>query len=245
MAEVTGRQNRYAFLDIIRGSAILLMIVYHFSWDLTFFGLADFRIFTDPKWIWFANIIVIMILGVMGISQVMARRSIFTIRKFLFRFGKIATAAAAVSLATWWMDPGTYVFFGILHHITIASVLLAGAVLLPSWLLVLMTMFVFSAPFFLVHDLFAPGWLLWLGLSPSPAAAVDYVPLFPWFAIPLSGVVVGRWLVASDRAAGVFTWQSQNRLAHFVRFVGRHSLAIYLTHQPVLYGGLLLVVSLS
>jgi len=244
MKTPAGNTDRYALIDIVRGTAILLMIVYHFSWDLTFFGLADFQIFTDPGWIWFANIIVIMILGVMGVSQVMARRKPFTLNVFIRRFAMIASGAAAVSVATWWIDPGTYIFFGILHHITIASILLAGAVLLPTMLLLTLALIVFAAQWFLVHEIFAADWLLWLGLSPSPAASVDYVPLAPWFAVPLLGVVLGRWVFASPAASGLLAWQANNRLWRGVRFAGRHSLAIYLIHQPVLYGGLYIGVTL-
>ena len=74
---------RYALIDAARGVAIALMVVYHFSWDLTFFGLADFRVFTDPWWIWFANVIVFIILGTMGVTQVMARRRGLTARACL------------------------------------------------------------------------------------------------------------------------------------------------------------------
>jgi uncharacterized membrane protein len=244
MNNVSGKHSRYVIFDVIRGVAILLMIVYHFSWDLTFFGLANFQIFTDHWWIWFANIIVIMILGVMGISQVMARQRAFNLSSFLRRFAQITASAAAVSLATWYMDPGTYVFFGILHHIALASVLITGAILLPSVLLVILAALVFAAPHYFVIDVFAADWMLWLGLSPSPPSAVDYVPMAPWFAVPLLGIVVGRWFFNSDQAQVLLAWQPQFPLLHGVRLAGRHSLMIYLVHQPVLYGALYLVTSL-
>jgi uncharacterized membrane protein len=245
MRDVSAKQSRYAIIDVIRGTAILMMIVYHFSWDLTFFGLADFQIFTDPWWIWFANVIVIMILGVMGVSQVMARQRAFRIVVFARRFAKIASAAAAVSLATWFLDPGTYVFFGILHHIAVASVLIAGAILLPSVVLITIAALVLAAPFYFVHEIFAFAWMLWLGLSPSPAAAVDYVPLAPWFAVPLLGIVMRRWFFQTANAAPLLAWNPQGHLARIVRFAGRHSLAVYLIHQPVLYGGLYAVMVMS
>ncbi|MBT3703775.1 MAG: DUF1624 domain-containing protein [Alphaproteobacteria bacterium] len=242
MPDASARQSRYAIFDVIRGTAILLMIVYHFSWDLTFFGLADFRIFTDPWWIWFANIIVIMILGVMGVSQVMARQRAFKVAVFARRLALIAGAAGAVSLATWFMDPGTYVFFGILHHIAVASVLIAGAILLPSAVLIVLAALLLAAPFYFAHDIFAFDWMLWLGLSPIPPAAVDYVPLAPWFAVPLFGIVMGRWFFQTGFSAALLAWNPQSHLARIVRYAGRHSLAVYLIHQPVLYGGLYLVM---
>ena len=99
MTEVADARPRYALIDAARGVAIMLMIVYHFSWDLTFFGLASFRVFTDPWWIGFATVIVIVILAVMGVSQVMARRRGLTVMASFRRLGLVAASAGAASRA--------------------------------------------------------------------------------------------------------------------------------------------------
>ena len=244
MNEQADARPRYALIDAARGVAILLMIVYHFSWDLTFFGLADFRIFTDPWWIWFANVIVSIILGVMGVSQVIARRRGLTAMAFFRRFGLIAAAAGAVSLATYWLDPATYVFFGILHHVALASVILAGAIFLPSPALVLLAVLILAAPGYLTHPAFAADWLLWVGLSPVPPASVDYVPLAPWLAVPLLGVVAGRWMFRDGSTPAALAWDPAHKLPKLLRLAGRHSLALYLLHQPILYGGLYLFMGI-
>ncbi len=176
MTDSVDPRPRYALIDAARGVAIVLMIVYHFSWDLTFFGLADFRVFTDPWWVWFAYVIVIIILGVMGITQVMARRRGLTLKAVFRRFGLIAASAGAVSLATYWMDPGSYVYFGILHHIALASVIIAGAIYMASPILVVLAVGILAAPEFLAHPYFAADWLLWVGLAPVTPQSVDYVP---------------------------------------------------------------------
>lgn len=237
---MNGERPRYALVDAVRGAAILMMIVYHFSWDLTFFGLANFNIFTDPWWVWFSYIIVTVILAAMGISQVMSRQRGLTSKVFFRRLSLIAAAAGAVSLATYSMDPGTFVFFGILHHIALASVILAGVMFLPSMTLVSLAVFILAAPAFLTHPAFAADWLLWLGLSPTPPPSVDYVPMMPWLAIPLMGVVAGRWMFRDGPAPILLEWQPVHLLAKLIRLAGRHSLAIYLLHQPILFGGLYL-----
>ncbi len=244
MTEPADARPRYALIDAARGVAIALMIVYHFSWDLTFFGLAGFRIFTDPWWIWFANVIVIIILSVMGVTQVMARRRGLTRVAYFRRLGLIAAAAGAVSLATYWMDPATHVFFGILHHIVLASVILAGAIFLPSPALVLLAALILAAPGFLDHAAFAADWLLWVGLSPAPPVSVDYVPLIPWLAVPLLGVVAGRWMFRDGSAPAALAWKPAHPILKLIRLAGRHSLALYLLHQPILYGGLYLFIGI-
>ncbi len=244
MNEQADARPRYALIDAARGVAMLLMIVYHFSWDLTFFGLAGFRIFTDPWWIWFAKLIVSIILGVMGVSQVIARRRGLTVIAFFRRLGLIVASAGVVSLATHWMDSGSYVFFGILHHIALASVIIAGAIFLPSPALVLLAALILAAPGFLTHPAFATDWLLWVGLSPVPTASVDYVPLLPWFAFPLLGVVAGRWMFRDGPAPAALAWRPAHPPARLLRLAGRHSLALYLLHQPILYGGLYLFMGI-
>ena len=244
MTELADARPRYALIDAARGVAIALMIVYHFSWDLTFFGLASFRVFTDPGWIWFANAIVIIILGVMGVAQVMARRRGLTVMAGFRRLGLVAACAGAVSLATYWMDPGSYVFFGILHHIALASVLMAGAVFLPSPALIVLAALIVAAPGFLAHPVFAADWLLWVGLAPVAPTSVDYVPLAPWFGVALLGVVAGRWMFHGDRAPAAFAWEPAHPLTKLLRQAGRHSLALYLLHQPILYGGLYLLMGI-
>ena len=244
MTELADARPRYALIDAARGVAIVLMIVYHFSWDLTFFGLASFRVFTDPWWIGFATVIVIVILAVMGISQVMARRRGLTVMASFRRLGLVAASAGAVSLATFWMDPGTFVFFGILHHIALASILIAGALFLPSPALVVLAALTLAAPRFLAHPVFAADWLLWVGLAPAPPASVDYVPLAPWFAVPLLGVVAGRWMFQGDSDPAALGWRPAHPLTKLLRLAGRHSLALYLLHQPILYGGLYLLMGI-
>jgi uncharacterized membrane protein len=66
----------------------------------------------------------------------------------------------------------------------------------------------------------------------------DHVPLLPWFGVVLVGVALGAALprarVALDR---------MGRLSpRWLGWLGRHSLLIYLVHQPVLIGALRVIV---
>ena len=236
---------RYAFLDVARGGALLLMFVYHFSWDLSFFQMVDFQISTDWRWMWFAKFIASIILFVMGIAQVMARRrqakrddrDNLHLTAFLRRLGLIVGAAALVSLATFIVDDHTYIFFGILHHIAVASVILIFIHRLPSAVIAVLAVLVALAPEFLHIDLFNTDYLLWLGLSTAPPISVDYVPIFPWLAVPLAGVTAGRLLFRRDVPIALI-WTPANPVLRTVRFLGRHSLIVYLVHQPIFYGAL-------
>ena len=70
---------------------------------------------------------------------------------------------------------------------------------------------------------------------------VDYYPLFPWFGVALLGIFAGESLYpAGMRRFDLPDW-SRVAIVRGLRFLGRHSLLIYVTHQPVLIGVFILL----
>jgi uncharacterized membrane protein len=74
-------------------------------------------------------------------------------------------------------------------------------------------------------------WLLPLGIPGPSFSSFDYFPLIPWLGIFLIGAVLGKRIYASKR--GLLPWPLP---ATFVNAAGRHSLLIYIVHQPVIMG---------
>lgn len=149
----------------------------------------------------------------------------------------VASAAAAISLATWIAVPGGFIFFGILHQIALASVLGLAFLRLPAALTLLVAAAVVAAPHFLRSSIFDHPALWWVGLSTQNPRSNDYVPLFPWFGAVLFGMTAAR---LSD-AAGLFRHMaaySPGIWSKPLQMAGRHSLAVYLVHQPLLIGAL-------
>ena len=236
----TEPQPRFAVVDLVRGLAIGAMVVYHTAFDLSDDRLIGTDIVDNLGWRLFARSVAGTFLLVVGVSLVLATRNGFRLAPFLRRVGLIAGGAVLVSLATWWFDPSTFVFFGILHEIAVASVLAIPFLWLPGWLVALAAVAVLAAPWFLANPLFDWWPLLWIGLSPDPPATVDYVPVLPWFGVVLAGLILGRLAVRfGDRAAA---WHPSGRLAAAIAIAGRRSLPIYLIHQPLIVGALALVV---
>jgi uncharacterized membrane protein len=62
----------------------------------------------------------------------------------------------------------------------------------------------------------------------------DYVPLFPWAGVMLVGVALGHALVRNQFR----TVTGLGRAPRVVAWLGRHSLAVYMLHQPLLFGAL-------
>jgi uncharacterized membrane protein len=238
-AAATGvRGRRIATVDALRGIAIMAMIVYHFSWDLRYFGFISVNVVADPGWKAFARTIAGTFVALVGVSLVLATREGFRPRSYLRRLAVIAGAAALVTIGTWYVFPDAYVFFGILHLIAFASVAGLPFLWLPIPVVLVVGIAVFVLPFFFTADVFASPALLWLGLSPRLPTSVDYVPVFPWFAMTLFGIVIGRLFVRYASDGAVALWTPSHLPGRVAILAGRWSLLIYLLHQPIMIGAL-------
>jgi uncharacterized membrane protein len=229
--------RRIALVDVARGVALLAMALYHFTWDLEFFGYAEPGLTADGGWKLFARCIASSFLFLVGVSLVLAHGDGIRWPGFWRRWLMVAASAAAITLATWYAFPDTFIFFGILHQIALASLLGLAFVRLPPVVTALVAALVIAAPHFLRMTLFDAPWLWWVGLSSMLPRSNDYVPLFPWFGAVLAGIAATRWAESAglpERLALVTPWRWTRPLA----FAGRHSLAFYLIHQPVLIGAL-------
>ncbi|MEO3385672.1 DUF1624 domain-containing protein [Mesorhizobium sp. CAU 1741] len=224
---------RLETIDFARGIALVAMAIYHLAWDLEFFGYADPGMTATGGWRLFARSIASSFLFLVGVSLVLAHARGVRWRPFLKRLAMVALAAGAISLVTWLAVPGGFIFFGILHQIALASLLGMAFLRLPVWLVVLAAVAVIAAPQFLRSAVFDHPALWWVGLSSANPRSNDYVPLFPWFGAVLLGMAATR--VAEAR--GLFGRLRPITLPAATRPIqaaGRHSLAFYLIHQPLL-----------
>lgn len=225
---------RFPLIDALRGAALVAMVVYHFGWDLTFYGLIATDVTRDPAWRTFARMIAGSFLFLVGISLVLATRNGFNRRAYLRRLALIVLAAAGITLASWLAFPDAYIFFGILHHIALASVLALPFLAVPVWLTAGVALAVAVLPFVFTSPVFSFPLLLWTGLAPVPPVTNDYVPLFPWFACVLAGVAAARALLPGLVESRIGNWQPAGAAGQALVWGGRRSLPIYLIHQPVL-----------
>ncbi len=241
--------TRVPVVDILRGLAIVLMIGYHACWDLAYFGLARLDLFDDVVWLVVRTTILCLFLGLVGVSLVLATREGIVWRKVALRLAMVGGCAAAVTLASWRFTPDGLIFFGVLHLVALASLLGLAFIRLPPAATVLAAGLVLAAPAWLMGPVFDRDWLAWLGLMSHDVQSNDYVPLLPWFGVVLGGIVVGRLACAAvaigGRAATVAAWQPVAWPTRLLGWAGRHSLVIYMLHQPVLWGAGLLVVTLA
>lgn len=236
--------RRYPFVDLLRGVAIALMIAYHFSYDLAHFGLAAFDFYTDPFWLQARTLIVSLFLGLVGVSLVLASAHGIDWRRYARRLGLLLAFALAITLNSYFMFPGRTIVFGILHFIAFASVLALPLVERPRLALGLGLGLIGLDRWF-SHPLFDTPALHWLGLMTHKPATEDYVPVIPWFGVVLIGITLGHAFLRSPAWRGLRDWHAQYLPARGLALAGRHSLLIYMLHQPLLFGGLWLLTRLG
>lgn len=235
------KKTHFEILDVMRGFAILLMFIYHFSFDLDYYGFIQQNFTTDQFWINFRTVIVACFLTIVGISLYLASYHGLNKKSFQRRLLLLVIYSALVSLASWVMYPSAMIFFGILHFIAIASVLGLLFVRLGRINLILGIMLIIMAQI-IKHPFFDQPLLQWFGLMTKLPTTVDYVPLLPWFGVVLIGIYLGQIISMLPKNSWFIRWQSQHVSSRLLAFGGRHSLHIYMLHQP-LFLGILYIIS--
>ena len=225
--------QRLPALDLARTAALIGMVVFHFTYDLEMFGYLTPGTMYLWGWQAFASLVAGSFLFLAGFSLALAHGAGIRWPAAARRLLTLGAAAALVTTATYLAMPDSFIFFGILHSITAASVI--GLALLalraPAPLILLAAAAVFAAARWLKTSAFDAPWLLWLGLGTQPRLSLDYEPLFPWLAPFLLGLGIARLVMQHGLLA---RRTSPPPALRVLAWPGQHSLAIYLIHQPVL-----------
>ena len=76
----------------------------------------------------------------------------------------------------------------------------------------------------------------YLGFPPGGFVSGDYYPLIPWLFLYLSGYFFWRCFGGKSQVQKVLSFK-----VPVLAFLGRHSLLVYLIHQPVCFGVVYLI----
>lgn len=218
---------RAGYLDSLRGSAVIWMIVFHSCYDMHMLGMIDWD-FSNGFWYAFPRFIAFTFLFCVGVSLNFIHVPEINWTYLKKRSLKLGLAAAAVSLGTYFMLPNMWIFFGTLHCIFAASIL--GAFMVnhrKSSFVMFMTILILQ--YALGYDI---RWISSLLQKPS----MDFIPIYPWFWAVLLGILVGPYLSKIEQLKNLKT-------PPLLKFLGTNSLMIYLIHQPVIYGTLWVISS--
>jgi len=240
--------NRLPFIDWLRGFSIFLMIIYHMCYDLDLFGYID-TAFGHGYWKPFRYVIVIGFLSLVGVSLVLVHSKTFAngIRwqSMKKRSIQLLLACIAVTVSSYFIAPTKVTVFGILQLILVASWLALPFLNKPLTALVI-GVIIFALGHTISHPFFDPIQWHWLGMYETKRKALDYAPIFPWLGMVLMGIPLSYWFLKNPTGKKLAaTDLSQTRFLSAIRlnlfnqslqWMGKHSLVIYLVHQPILFG---------
>lgn len=228
------RENgqRLQSLDAIRGLSIILMVGYHFLFDLVEFAGA-------PRW-WFSNPLFDFLQVVFSAAFIlMAGISSHLSRNNWKRGGMVCAAALVITAATYTLDKllhlQTLVTFGVLHLLGVCILIYAAArkVIdrIPRWAApVLYLALLYVTRRFCYMRYVETPFLFPFGMVKLGFYWGDYYPLFPWMFVFFLGTWLGQYLVE-----GKFPKMFYKARCPLLAWFGQHTLAIYLIQQPVLY----------
>ena len=233
-------------IDVLRGLALVAMATYHFTWDLDFFGYLTPGTAQTGFMKWYARGIASTFLMLAGFSLVLAHQRGIRWPSFRKRFAMVAGAALLITLGTYFAMPRGFIFFGILHQIALGSLIGLAFLRLPPVLTLAAAAAMISAPHFLRSALFDAPALWWVGLSSIDPPSNDYVPVLPWTGVVLIGAALAKLTMASGLFSTLRQIQAgKTRPGKALSYLGRHSLVVYLLHQPLLIGSIYLFSLLS
>ena len=225
-------------VDAARGVAVLAMVFFHLMWDLQFFGLSSVNVFSVP-WQIFARSIGTTFTFLLGLSLwlIATRLSPQTLWRYAIRRGvTILGLGLLISLGTWLFVGDAYVRFGILHLLGTMLVLSLLFVRAPVWLTFAVGLAMIIGGAYL-STLRAPfPWLTAVGVAQVGVEMVDYYPLLPWGGAALVGITCGRLAYPHGKRRVPLPELGTIAPVRALSFLGRHSLPIYLLHQPFLLG---------
>jgi uncharacterized membrane protein len=237
----TNKASRLWEIDTLRGIAIVLMIFFHFAWDLDHFGGYEVNVLSTP-WQAFARSIASLFIFVMGVSLTLSynrakkqagHSALF--KKYLRRGGQIFGLGMVITVATYFFFGGQgFVIFGILHLLGLSIILAYPFLGYNKWGSLLAGLLAIGLGIYLNRLVVSFPWLIWLGVRQAGVSMADYYPLLPWFGLALLGIFAGYSLYPQNLRR--FTWPDLAQVVPIrgLRFLGRHSLLIYLIHQPIL-----------
>ncbi len=229
--------DRFWEVDAARGVAIIMMIVYHSTYDLDTLGGYDVQS-TSGYWALFADLTAGLFLFLVGVSLALSRsRTSLTgwrlFGKYLARGSRILAYGMVLTLIFLALGMGV-VAFGILHLIGVSIILAYPFLRLRFTNLVLGALMFAAGQYIMAQDLYSQSfWLSPFGVVPEGVVMPDYRPLLPWFGVVLIGLFFGN-VVYGDGRRPAITEDKAPVLARPLLPLGRNSLFIYLIHQPII-----------
>lgn len=230
---------RFWEIDFLRGIAVIMMIIFHFLYDLNYFDIYKINLNSAyfQIYIYTGASFFILLVGV-SLSLNYTRLNKEKSEKELhFRYLKrgliIFVLGMFITLVSWIYLGEGFVIFGALHCIGI-SIMLAYSFLKFRYINLFIGIILIILGIILRNMTFDFSWLVWLGFIPSAFYTIDYFPLLPWFGVVLIGIFLGNSLYPNNKRVFNLKNLSKFKAIRYICILGQNSLIIYFIHQPIM-----------
>jgi uncharacterized membrane protein len=224
-------KKRFWELDFLRGIAIILMISFHFLWNLNYFNLIEIELYEGiPGLIQLSSASLFLFL--VGVILTINFNSVENyVKKFLKRGIIIFSAGIIISLITFIVFPNEFIYFGVLHLIGVSIIFSIPLIKRKEFNLILGIILLLIPSLINLNSIQIPE-LMILGIG-TPRPALDFFPLIPWHGFVLIGIFFGNEFYSKLKPLLKFK-KPEFKLISFIELLGKHSLLIYFLHQPIL-----------
>lgn len=219
-------------LDALRGICIIGVVLVHLVFDLV--DLFEIIQWNYPQWFIFISywggILFVVLSGVcVTLGSHHIKRGLIVLGA-----GMLCTTATYLLFRSGF-DRSIIIYFGVLHCLGCCMLLWSMYKPLPWWALLFHGIVTIAVGSLIVQIPAPQDWMVCLGFDLPSLESSDYFPLVPHLGWFLVGSALGRLLYKKKTSL----LPAINERSWFIRplcFCGRHSLWIYLIHQPVLAG---------
>ncbi len=241
-------QNRYLEIDLIKGLAVIGMIIYHLLYNILFLVQQNFlerQDFVNYNKIIYGTFFICVGINLKIYYKNLYLRTgnnsfIFIFSKLWKKFLRLFVVALGISLFTYLAMPSYYIFFGTIHFIAFSLLLSIFFLkfnpltnfLLAAFVLGLGLWFIQNNPFLeLGTNIF-----VFLGIKGKVVRSFDYSPIFPYYFLVLIGLSLSdifyKDVTKPSKISLLF--KEENKIVKFLTYLGKKSLVIYVLHQPIL-----------
>lgn len=248
MAKSNNKSNRAFELDFLRGIAIIMMMFMHFSYDIRYeFGFDTFE-YLKSSWFWeFVHpIIIVLFVGLSGLCCTFSRNNL---KRGLKLLAVAMTFTGVTYFITYVMHIECLILFNVLHMLSVSTLIYALATFIEkktgmkpeqmTFILIMVGIYIIILNNRLYYyDNLTYNMLFYpvgIAIKGEPIVA-DYLPLIPWLGVFLTGAGAGRMLYSEKKTLFPGTKDVIRKITAPLEFLGRHSLIVYIVHQPIIYG---------
>lgn len=220
-------------LDVLRGVCICAMVIVHLVFDLvyvygtlTLSGWGQWLFTLLTQW---GGVLFLLISGIcVTLGSHPVKRGLVVLG-----CGLVCTLVTWLMYALDFMDKSIIIYFGVLHCLGVCMLLWPVMKRLPWWLLLVLGLALVAVGLYIPQLRVDHPWLIPVGFVFSGFSSSDYFPLLPNLGFFLLGAVLGLTLYRKQKTL-LPKVNEKNFLIRFFCLCGRHSLLIYLLHQPLI-----------